>query len=105
MSSRFIRYNRTVKGKYRNLKRAAKNRAQGFNVNLEEFLTLQAAPCIYCGDNLPKSGHGVDRIDPSKGYKRGNIQPCCFVCNRAKGDLTHMQFLKHLRKIRDNGWD
>jgi hypothetical protein len=95
-------YNKSIKGRYRQLKYAAKRSAKGFNINFNEFVQLQSAPCFYCGGELPKNGSGVDRINNTKGYKKGNIRPCCHVCNVAKNDMTETQFYKHILKIVKN---
>ena len=32
--------------------------------------------------------NGIDRIDNKLGYIKGNMTPCCKICNHAKHDLT-----------------
>jgi hypothetical protein len=36
---------------------------------------------------LPIAALGVDRIDNARDYEIGNIQFCCFACNKAKGNV------------------
>jgi len=94
------KYNNSVKGRYRELKRAAKNKGLGFNVSYLEYAQLLAADCAYCGSpDLGKTGSGVDRIDSNKGYKVANIKACCPTCNFMKHNLTETQFYKHILRI------
>ena len=70
---------------------SAKTRKLKFNLPLNEFISLITASCYYCG----KKGsiyNGVDRVDSSKGYIKGNCVPCCTRCNIAKMDCTIEQF-------------
>lgn len=87
---------------FNDLLRAYKSgaKARGFSWNLteEQFRELTHLPCYYCGTepariwqqpktNGPYVCNGVDRMDNSKGYKIGNVVPCCEICNRAKKDI------------------
>ena len=45
------------------------------------------------------SHSGIDRIDSSKGYVKGNVAACCRQCNFAKGSITVEKFKKHINKI------
>lgn len=78
--------------------RGAKHRSLIFNLSKEEFLNLIIKKCQYCSQE-PVSKYpigydndfvynGIDRIDNAKGYEIGNCVPCCFICNRAKSDLS-----------------
>lgn len=75
------------------------------------FLKLTEMPCHYCGqppsnkikrfqDDFTYSG--IDRKDNDSGYIDDNVVPCCKVCNKMKGTLTHEQFLTHTYKIQQN---
>lgn len=103
---------------YSNYKRHAKDRGLSFLIDKEYFYSIVVMPCVYCGDagvsysNPPKEAEwgkqfrytGIDRIDPSLGYIKDNIQPCCIKCNRAKSDMTEQDFFVWLKKVIDN-WD
>jgi 5-methylcytosine-specific restriction endonuclease McrA len=55
----------------------------------------QTCPCVYCGDTLEYSTIEVDRVIPgAKGgsYRRENIVPACFDCNRKRGDKSVWAF-------------
>jgi len=42
---------------------------------------------------------GIDRIVNNDGYISNNVLPCCFRCNRMKGELDHDEFLAQVEKI------
>ena len=66
---------------------------------LIHFLIIQ--DCEYCGDPpyQDRKMHGLDRVDPSKGYLRENVVTCCWKCNRAKSDMLLGDWLEHMRKV------
>lgn len=43
--------------------------------------------------------NGIDRIDSDLGYVDGNVKSCCFICNRAKGNLSIIDFRKWIDNI------
>lgn len=91
---------------------SSKHRGIDFHLELNEFEKIVVQNCHYCG-NPPEiqsgSSHlvcgvrvpvnGIDRIDSSKGYEKGNCVPSCNFCNVMKNDMTHQQFLSHIEKI------
>lgn len=89
-------------------RKAAKEK--GFDLTFEEFVNISKMNCHYCGiEPSPTRGHrewsqtiftnGIDRIDPSMGYLRSNVVPCCKDCNIAKLDKTEEEFFSWLRRI------
>jgi 5-methylcytosine-specific restriction endonuclease McrA len=85
------------------------------NLNNSEALSLFKAECHYCGVKnsnkhiykLPHISHifyynGIDRIDSSKGYIRGNVLSCCKKCNVAKSDMKYDEFINHIKRIYAN---
>lgn len=101
------------KGKYRLSARdvtinlcLSKIRCRARKKGLELTLTKQDIgnliflPCYYCGtepsNNLGKTNtlpyQGLDRVDSNKGYTLNNVVPCCFACNRDKGDRSASWF-------------
>jgi predicted RNA-binding Zn-ribbon protein involved in translation (DUF1610 family) len=85
------------------------------NLNSQELLDLVKRNCHYCNaepSNLMqyKQIHfsynfiynGLDRVDSSKGYIKGNVLPSCKKCNIAKSDLSYNEFLQHIEKIYKN---
>jgi hypothetical protein len=87
-------------------KKSARQRDIAWELSSKDFFELTSSPCAYCGSdpNLvrkPNKGvngeyvySGVDRIDNTIGYVPGNVVSCCWVCNRAKGELGLQEFLQ-----------
>lgn len=44
--------------------------------------------CVHCSRELNSSNVQADKIDPSGGYQRHNVQPSCPDCNRRRGNDT-----------------
>lgn len=42
---------------------------------------------------------GIDRLDNQKGYEIENCIPCCYVCNKAKGNRNQKEFIEHCKVI------
>jgi hypothetical protein len=42
---------------------------------------------------MPLKYNGIDQVVPCVGYRPGNVLPCCFFCNRAKGNVSLKEFL------------
>lgn len=75
----------------------AKTRKIQFELTFEEFKTFWNKPCYYCDTLI--TGIGLDRKDPSKGYQKDNVVPCCAQCNRAKTIQTTDQFIEMCKKV------
>ena len=87
----------------------AKRKKLSFIITKGEFRKLLTTKCFYCG--MPplqvRNGHynglfihnGVDRLNSSKGYKKGNCVPCCKTCNYMKRCLSPQKFLDHIKLI------
>jgi len=85
--------NRTVHRKYAILKLLAKKRGQ-LELSKQEYIELiKPNLCDYCKGPLSPTGHNIDRIDSSLGYVKGNMVPCCTLCNTRKGYLEGAGFL------------
>jgi len=93
----------TYKGKCR-------RKGIAFELSTEEFEKLMQSNCYYCG-KAPSNRHGngkfngiyvysgVDRIDNSLGYTTSNTVPACKYCNKAKNNLSLIDFLEMVRRI------
>lgn len=80
----------------------------------DEFVTkLLTNKCYCCGikgysktKSYNNSGHfrynGIDRINNKLGYFVKNVRTMCYICNRAKSNLTERQFQNWLKMIRNN---
>lgn len=87
----------------------AKSRGYSFELSQKEFKTLVASDCVYCGSKpsnkkkIPSGSMfiytGIDRRDNKVGYTEENTVPCCKLCNRMKGNLPFLDFVKHLRRF------
>ncbi len=94
---------------WRYYQKNARTRGFTWNLSKEEFNALVLMPCTYCGvsgrtttqteygDELRHNG--VDRRDNTIGYVLDNCQPCCSICNRAKGSLPEEEFQKWIEAI------
>lgn len=90
-------------------KSSAKTRNLDFNLDINSTTQLFKSNCTYC--NLPPYNKiankynvtytGLDRIDSSKGYIKGNVQACCKQCNIGKLSMTHQDYLDHIKRIYD----
>jgi hypothetical protein len=74
---------RSPNGRWLSGKYAARNRGVAWDISPEEHAELLAHPCDYCGNELNKSGSGLDRIEPGA-YRIDNVVPCCWPCNRLR---------------------
>lgn len=87
-------HTRTNHGRFIHAKQIAKRNGRVFTLTEAEYLDLRSKPCTYCGDSLPETGLGLDRIDNEVGYMLGNVAPCCTVCNTVKANIfTHDEML------------
>lgn len=99
---------------FRLAKSGAASRGLEFALTFEEYLGLVSQDCTYCGE-APKlrntAGNpnrskryayimnGLDRVDSSKGYIRGNVVPCCWTCNERKKAMSVEEFLAWIRRV------
>lgn len=91
-------------------KRHAKDRSIDFDLSYETVDRLVRGRCHYCGvvgGNLKKTKNlkdgfrhnGIDRVDSSKNYTEDNVVSCCGVCNIAKRDMSHDEFIGLAKRI------
>src|SRR6266404_2527911 len=88
----YKKYMISLEGRWQALQKGAKQRGLNMSLSFEQFSKFALLPCIYCGGPLPRTGHGIDRIDSTQGYIPENCQPCCKPCNFAKGKMTTLDF-------------
>lgn len=97
-------------------KRNAAMRGLELAIDRSKFYQLIIGNCFYCGIEpvqvkKPTKGkkspaikfNGIDRIDNNKGYTLDNCKTCCYICNRAKGQMNVDDFyywLDNLVKFR-----
>lgn len=85
-----------VESMFINYRTRARRKGLDFHLTLEDFEKLSRESCTYCGSI---SVVGYDRIDSNLGYSLDNVAPCCKVCNRAKSDMTHADFIAYIERI------
>jgi len=82
------------------------------SLSVDEFSSLFAGNCYYCGrppSNVKRRNNrhgpfvynGVDRIDNAVGYVPGNVVSCCKKCNYKKSNDNQSEFLEWVRSIAD----
>jgi hypothetical protein len=95
---------------YRN---GASARGLEFSLSVEQFVSIQAQPCFYCGSEptrvkvLSKTKstrskyvyNGIDRVDNALGYVAGNCVSCCTRCNVSKGPMSQEAFIAMAQAI------
>ena len=96
--------------KLNSYKHWAKKRNLSWELTKDDFLSIVAQPCHYCGIknattyqanncNGSFTSNGIDRKDSSKGYELKNCLPCCSRCNVMKMDLPYDDFIQHIKRI------
>lgn len=78
----------------KSIKSTAKKRKLLFEIDDITVFNIIHSPCHYCGFlvEFPLSRNGLDRIDNSLGYIADNVVSCCWICNRAKRELSLEEF-------------
>jgi hypothetical protein len=69
------------------------DRLKGFdnNMTVDFIRDLINRDCIYCGET--KLRMTLDRIDNTKGYVVGNVNPSCIRCNYTRGSMPYAAWL------------
>jgi 5-methylcytosine-specific restriction endonuclease McrA len=65
---------------------------------------LAKGVCHYCGKKTPPGDLTMDHIVPiARGGRstKGNVAPCCKVCNNLKRQLLPMEWTEYLAKINE----
>lgn len=100
--------NSAERKEYNNYRNSAKNRGFDFELTYEDFKEIIYEKCVYCGSDPAAIKevygdtvicNGIDRVDSSKGYKKGNVVPCCKTCNQAKNCMDLSDFLNWIRRL------
>jgi hypothetical protein len=104
-------FNNYIKG----YKDSAAKRGYVFELTEDQFKEVIEKDCVICGappkvisrktknySATPILANGIDRIDNTKGYIVGNIQPMCGPCNKAKSNLGEETYRKWIAQIRSS---
>lgn len=95
---------------YYDYKRTAGRRNISFDLSMEDFRKLVEQNCHYCGIEpirtikmLSQNGdfvcNGIDRVDNSKGYIKGNVVSCCKECNQSKNNKSVQEFFDWAERL------
>lgn len=88
-----------IRMKIYNIKQGAKDRDYSFELSDEETRMLITSNCYYCNK---EQSMGIDRVNSSIGYIKGNVVPCCGTCNIMKNAFSQETFLTQIHKIYNN---
>lgn len=86
--------------KFQQYKLRATSVGMQFTLNQKEFAAIRIQPCHYCG--YCENAVGIDRKDNNEGYTLTNSLPCCWRCNRLKGTMIYIDFIKACREISEH---
>jgi len=95
---------------YSGYKKSAQARNFVFSLHKEDFRKIISKNCFYCGveplqilnrkfSNGEYLFNGIDRKNNLLGYTKENCLPCCFICNRAKGNMAYKDFILWIKRI------
>lgn len=90
-----MKYDSSLPKSYISYLKRANAKGLQFELTLNQWEWALSKPCVYCGGKST----GIDRIESSKGYIIGNMQPCCGVCNMMKLAHSEKFFLEQVEKI------
>lgn len=76
------------------------------NMTFEQFKSLIAQPCHYCGkppsnyylgkSKNPITYSGLDRLDNSRKHDYDNVVPCCKKHNTSKGEFGYAEYINDM---------
>lgn len=92
-------------------KYSARKRNIEWKLSSEECKSMFENNCHYCntapskittgnGYNGDYTYNGIDRMNPTEGYIKSNCVSCCYICNRAKNNMTYNNFINWIQKLR-----
>lgn len=96
--------------KFRHYVASAERRGLKWNLSVAVYCGIIYSKCHYCDiepmNQVTLKSHvvlvnGVDRKDNNIGYLEENCVPCCIVCNRAKGTMSYEDFMKWIRRLKN----
>lgn len=87
-------------------RRRAKNQDLDFNIDKEDisipvlcpYLGIKLSPHSVRGDSK-KTVMSLDRIDPTKGYVKGNVEVISWQANTMKSDATAEELIKFAKVV------
>lgn len=103
-AKKYVNENQNVR-LYHSCKSNAKKKGIYFDLTIEDFVFPETCPFLgikltnTTGEGRVKSNVSIDRIDPSKGYIKGNIQFISDLANRMKQNASKEELLKFAEGI------
>lgn len=104
-------YHKLPKRRFNQAKKTAERRGLVFEIDLKTYveLTKPDVKCYYkCGNFVPLTGMGLDRLDNRLGYTKNNVVPCCGVCNATKNSMITsvemLEIVSLLKSIRNTDY-
>ena len=97
-----------TKSSFSKFKHQAKRRGKTVHLTFEQFHKIKISDCHYCkieyylyADYCKKLGFkipymSIDRMNNLEGYTVENSVPCCFICNRIKGNIFSAEEMKEI---------
>lgn len=92
-------FERAPKNRFTRQRKKALHKGKSWNLSLEEYSAMVILPCTFCGEVKFETGVGLDRLDNSKGYTVGNVQPACRACNLLRGLFPIDLFFEQVSKV------
>ena len=87
--------------KFKSYKNRAIAKGLEFTLNKFTFMSKCKSPCYICGIKDINKDNGIDRVDNNRGYIDSNIASCCWICNRAKNNMSLSEFKTWLNRLSD----
>lgn len=99
----------SIRTKVSEAKQNNKRTTREFTIDSDYMFDLfmsQEGICYLTGFKLQIDHHNpyalsIDKIIPTKGYVKGNVKWCCWMANRAKGDLDMNTLLNLCKAIQE----
>lgn len=96
-----------LRQRYYQYKKVARGKGLVFDLDRKAFDVLLMGCCFYCGSKPFRKSqrsffNGIDRVDNSSGYVDGNVVSACYMCNRAKANVTKAAFIEWITKVHEN---
>jgi len=87
-------------------RRRAKKKQLDFNISLDDVVLPSVCPVLGItlqigADNIDSSP-SLDRLDPSKGYVKGNVNVISYRANTLKNNATSEELLKVVKWMQAN---
>lgn len=87
--------------RFKGIKQQAQKKCIIWNDDLTDTIgyEMMISECHYCGLLSDKTLNGIDRMDSTDSYEKGNCVSCCKNCNFIKGSLDPSTFVNRCKHI------